>query len=290
MSSENNTSRGKSVPSKVKWVRLGLRLCGLVVPALAARWVHHLWFRTRRFDEPRREADWRQGAVETVLAHDGGQVHLYRWGGEGPMVLLVHGWNGRGLQLGALVAPLRERGFQVLSLDLPGHGRSSGERTNAFVCTELVLRLARELGPFYGIIGHSFGALVAVMAVAGGLKTQGLVTIAAPAQLSWLLDNYYRALQLRPAVIRAFEARVAREFGGDYRQKASALTLAEAISTPTLVVHDRDDQDVPVAQSEALHQVLARGELLTTEGLKHRRILRDSRVIGHIADFLSRQG
>src|SRR5262249_24762467 len=41
-----------------------------------------------------------------------------------PAVLLVHGWGGRGVQMGAFVEPLRARGYRVVWFDQPGHGAS----------------------------------------------------------------------------------------------------------------------------------------------------------------------
>ena len=49
----------------------------------------------------------------------------FAWGA-GPSVLLVHGWEGRGAQLGALVDPLVAAGYRVVALDGPAHGDSPG--------------------------------------------------------------------------------------------------------------------------------------------------------------------
>ena len=47
-----------------------------------------------------------------------------RWGSHGPIVLLVHGWEGRGSQLAAMVPLLVEAGFSVVTFDAPGHGEA----------------------------------------------------------------------------------------------------------------------------------------------------------------------
>src|SRR5215468_3962485 len=41
-----------------------------------------------------------------------------------PAVLLVHGWGGRGTQMGTFVAPLLAAGYRVMWFDQPGHGES----------------------------------------------------------------------------------------------------------------------------------------------------------------------
>ena len=95
-----------------------------ISPALAAQLAAATMFRTRR--KPR--ADWEQRIAERAehLTVDGpsGDIAVQRWG-QGPLVLLVHGWNGRGSQLGSFVEPLLEGGFQVVTFDAPGHGASA---------------------------------------------------------------------------------------------------------------------------------------------------------------------
>src|SRR5688500_18484390 len=80
----------------------------------------------RKFARPRR---WPEPEGESALAQKGMLVE-FRCGlvahkfGSGKPIILVHGWAGRGLQLGALVEPLAKAGHSVIALDGPAHGRS----------------------------------------------------------------------------------------------------------------------------------------------------------------------
>ncbi|HEX8728518.1 MAG TPA: hypothetical protein VF739_07855, partial [Ktedonobacterales bacterium] len=84
------------------------------------------------FMTPRRLAprDWEAALLRrgTPLTFANGLVA--RSFGAGPRVLLVHGWEGRGMNLGMFIAPLTAAGYQVLALDGPAHGESPGEQTN----------------------------------------------------------------------------------------------------------------------------------------------------------------
>ena len=53
-----------------------------------------------------------------------GIVTFYEDAGEGPIVVLVHGYGGDLRLWDAQVAPLREAGFRVVRYDIRGHGRS----------------------------------------------------------------------------------------------------------------------------------------------------------------------
>ncbi|MDT1028360.1 alpha/beta hydrolase, partial [Pseudomonas paraeruginosa] len=52
-------------------------------------------------------------------------LSAWRWG-EGPAVLLLHGWGGRPTQFAHLSEQLVGAGYCVFALDAPAHGRSPG--------------------------------------------------------------------------------------------------------------------------------------------------------------------
>ena len=130
--------RPSAVPEKSTTVRpplaaraLGaaLRTADRVSPRLAAAWTERLFLTPRRHPVPARERDWLAGARWGELRLDGRRLPTWSWG-EGPPVVLAHGWEGRGSQLGAFVAPLVAAGRRVVAFDAPAHGGSPGRTTN----------------------------------------------------------------------------------------------------------------------------------------------------------------
>jgi pimeloyl-ACP methyl ester carboxylesterase len=59
------------------------------------------------------------------------------------------------------------------------------------------------------------------------------------------------------------------------------------MTAPVLIVHDRDDSDVPYTHGEEIAAAWPGAELLTTNGLGHRAVLRDPAVIQRTVTFLS---
>jgi pimeloyl-ACP methyl ester carboxylesterase len=53
-----------------------------------------------------------------------------------------------------------------------------------------------------------------------------------------------------------------------------------------LIIHDRDDKDVPYTHGEEIVDAWAGSRLETTSGLGHRALLRDPAVIGRAVEFL----
>ena len=60
-----------------------------------------------------------------------------------------------------------------------------------------------------------------------------------------------------------------------------------AVAPPLLVVHDRDDREVPWEDGAAIAAAWPRARRLDTEGLGHQRILRDPAVTQAVADFIA---
>jgi len=63
--------------------------------------------------------------------------------------------------------------------------------------------------------------------------------------------------------------------------------LAPSLGVPLLVVHDRGDAEVPWQHGRAVAQVWPGARLVTTDGLGHRRILRDRGVVDEAVAFLT---
>ena len=66
----------------------------------------------------------------------------------------------------------------------------------------------------------------------------------------------------------------------------SAYVAAKEVKIPVLVIHDNNDEDIPVSEAYHLAENLSDKEVLITNNLGHRKILGDSNVIAKIVEFL----
>ena len=269
-------------------------------PGLAAQLAAAAMFKTQR----RRADGWEQALLDRAeeLSIDGpsGQIAACRWGDAGPLVLLVHGWNGRGGQLGAFVEPLRQQGYQVVAFDAPGHGRSDGSRSsllefaNAF---DAVLDAVRPFfQPLHGVVAHSMGGAAVTFALSRaqargrdggepGTLEPRLVFIAPPIDLRDFVDTVSEQFGLLPSTQARLQGLVERRIG-ERLEDLHALKLAGAMPQPLLVVHDEQDRAVPFACGASLAQAWPGAELRATRGLGHSRILRDPQVVSAVTDFI----
>lgn len=274
-------------PLALRALRLALRSLDRVAPRLSGRWVYRLWFSTHHFVEPKREIAWRTAAEQFTLPHEDGPLALYSWG-KGPTVLLIHGWNGRGTQLGAFAKPLVDAGYRAVAFDAPAHGRTPGRRTNIFRIIDAVNTIEEHVGPLKGIVAHSFGAMVAARALRSGICAERVVVLCPAAQLRFLVDSFCDALQLPEATRKVFIRLFEKNFGKDIWEQISADSNARSLSVPALIIHDENDTEVPWQQGERLAQAWPGARFMLTRKLGHRRILRDRHCIEATVDFIAR--
>ena len=114
----------------------------------------------------------------------------YDRSGSGPVLLLVHGITERAATWDPLVEPLTRSGFQVVRIDLRGHGSSS--RTPPYD----LATMATDLGAVVAdldlrdplLVGHSLGGAV-VSAYAAGAPCRAVVNVDQPLALAEFKDT-----------------------------------------------------------------------------------------------------
>ena len=274
------------VPIAIRLLTTALRILGAVSPQLASRWVYSLWFTTHRFAEPKRETRWREQAQQFYLPHKYGPLAIYSWG-EGPPVLLVHGWNGRGTQMGGFGVSLAEAGYRAIAFDAPGHGRTPGNSSTIFRIIDAVNVIANEFGPLKGVVTHSFGAMVIARALRTQLTAEKVVCINPATHLDFLIESFCNTLNITPRTRSAFLRRLEKHYGSDIGIQISAEENVAGLSIPALIIHDVDDSEVPWQLGEQLAMAWPESRFTKTRGLGHRRSLRDSATIEKAVNFIT---
>ena len=271
-----------------------------VAPGYAGRVANDLWFMA----PPRmKELPLPAGGRSFTVLSQGATVVGQVWG-EAPIgvgaprtVYLMHGWGGRGAQFGALVEPLVEAGYRVVMFDAPSHGdsgvvaRTGERRTHGIEFARALDAVFDEFGPAEAVIAHSLGTIATYLDLRfGWLGTNRLVFIAPMTDAMSLFDGFQTALGFGPRTRAAMEA-ATRDFTGlpvtEFDATLQARYLDEPL--PTLVVHDRDDRQTPYADAKAFASAVG-AEFLGTEGLGHRKVLRDPEVIKRVVEFVSAGG
>lgn len=265
----------------------------VAAPALAARIAEFLWFRLPTRQPPdMAAAAVLDGASPLPLQVDGLRIAGWSWG-EGPVVLLQHGWGGHAGQLQAFVAPLVAKGYRVVAFDAPSHGASGpgayGRHSGSLLeFAAVLLEAQRRLGPLHALAAHSGGAVAAVYALRRGLQAGRLVLLAPMTQPLRQAERFARMLGLGGEVQQRWQARAARRLGFRWEElEATQAPPLLSVPPPLLVIHDPQDREVPFADGADLVRAWPGARLIATAGLGHRRLLRDDGVIARALDFVT---
>lgn len=224
-------------------------------------------------------------AARTTVDFEGELLPVFRFG-TGPAVMLVHGWGGSSAQLGAFVEPLLARGASVIAFDAPGHGEATGTSLAIPRFARAIKRVAETVGPVRAIVGHSMGGAAAAFAVSIGLEVERAVLIGPPASEYEFFQQWFAALELPAQILPLAEQGVVDRVGVTF-ERLRPQPLMAGVMTPLLVIHDLDDREVPYKDGLAIAGAARHGLLHTTQGLGHRRILRDPSVVLTTVNFVN---
>lgn len=268
-------------------IRRSAKLLAVISPKLATRFAVKLFISPLRHDIPKRELDYdRKAAHQRMFVQEiQKEIEVYVFGSGSRTILISHGWSGRGTQLFKIAERLANSGFRIVSFDGPSHGRSTGKTTLMIEFIASVLQLQKEFGGFYAAVGHSLGGMSILNASVRGLEVEKIVTIGAGDVIYDIILDFVKQLGLD----ESYAKRMQHYFEKKYKMKMhdlSASVAAAGVKQPTLIVHDTQDDDVPVSCAYAIAEKLQNGKLLITERLGHRKILGDTNVINQIDDFL----
>lgn len=264
-------------------------ILSLIAPKLAAKIAIKVFATPTRIPRPESEMEVYRLSKKFTLKSG---IAAFEWGDpSAPLIMLVHGWNGRGTQIAAFAQSLVDRNFRVVALDGPGHGISPAGphgMTNPSHYAQFIIDSQKELDPkgAHAIIAHSFGGGCAVLAAQRGLDVKKIVLIASPAFYERVVDFFASSFGLNHKAKEEF-IRLIIKVAGIHPKELNIGTIGSQLNKPCLVVHDTGDNAVNYHSATAIIEAWPGSKLLTTEGLGHRRILKDSKVIAEVSDFIS---
>lgn len=217
--------------------------------------------------------------------------------GDGPPVLLLHGWGASK----ELMTPISQRlpGYRVIVPDLPGFGATEAppEAWGVDEYAAWVLRLLDRLGVASAhVVGHSNGGRVAIAIAADHPDRVRRLVLADSAGirpshgLAWhwrvrtfkLMRRLARARWVPSAVRGRAEAAVEARGSADYRASSGTLRSSmvrlvnadlrprlERLRASTLLVWGELDEDTPLRDGRLMETLIPDSGLVVFEGCGH---------------------
>jgi pimeloyl-ACP methyl ester carboxylesterase len=285
----------------MKGISVSLNLLNKISTKQAGNKAFGLWFTPQSKPIRDEDKDWldqaeishisvnriRSGKTKDVRLAN---VPVYRWNHEhnqnGEKILCTHGWGGHAGQFTQLAKHLVAQGYQVMSFDLPGHGRAEGKSSNLAEMSLIVEQLIATEGKFKAIIAHS----LAGAGVNNALNQQHtkacdkLVVLNAPMSLDHMVHTFKHQLNLDTEIIDQHKQKLVDTFGSQVWSNFDLRNNQH--HTPTLWCYDKNDDQVPFQVADYLHHQNNQSVLIETEKLGHNKAVRNEQVIKQITDYL----
>jgi pimeloyl-ACP methyl ester carboxylesterase len=113
-----------------------------------------------------------------------------------------------------------------------------------------------------------------------------LVALAPGRAIAGAVDGFTRRARLRPALVDELRRGIEARFGAEVWGVLDADRVVPGLHAAGLVIHDADDDEVPLADGRQIAELWPGAAFTTTNGLGHRRILRDEAVRALVVDAL----
>ncbi len=269
-------------PLAPPWFRSGFRFFCAVAPSAAVHVAHRLYFAPRRGRVRDGERQVLDRATRESFEVDGGKVVAHIWG-EGPAVLLAHGWGGHAGQMTSLADALVKAGFRAVALDFPGHGASEGKLSSLVHFSRSMEQAAKIFSP-HGLIAHSAGAAAATYAMTRGLSPARAVFFAPVTEYEPTWDQFRTDLGVSDAVWFKMQRDAEKRLDANF-ESMQPKSIAPNMTIPLLVVHDADDLEVAFDQGEKMSRCWPQATMLRTERLGHVRVLHDPQTVSSAVAF-----
>lgn len=220
---------------------------------------------------------------------DGIEVRGHRWNAHrDKRVLIIHGFESTTYNFDRYVVPLIKKDYEVLAFDAPAHGISGGKRINLPMYVAMLHHIHEKFGPINAYMAHSFGGL----ALAHFLETvphneqMKAVLIAPATETVTAINSFFHFLHLNNDLRKEFDELIFRK-SSVYPSHFSIRRAAKNIKSQILWLHDEDDDMTPISDALKVkddnHPNI---HFEITQGLGHRRIYRENKIVKQVVEFL----
>lgn len=272
----------------VNYFRARLNILSLVSPRRAAMKAFALFCTPLRRSRRQPPAIFDRGEALSFTL-EGIAIRGHRWNHpQSRKALIVHGFESSATNFDRYIAPLIRKGYEVLAFDAPAHGHSGGKQINLPLYVRTLQEIHQRYGPVQSFMAHSLGglALMHFIETIPHASDTRVALIAPATETTSAIDSFFRFLDLRPNVRTAFD-RLIFDLSGVWPSHFSIRRAMQQVQAQVLWLHDEQDELTPLADALKVrddgHPHLS---FVITQGLGHRAIYRDNKVVKQVIDFL----
>jgi pimeloyl-ACP methyl ester carboxylesterase len=212
----------------------------------------------------------------------------YRDDGSGKVLLFLHGWQDN-LQSFTILIPFLESNYRMISLDLPGFGKTEmpGETWDLDRYVNFVNDFIKKLNlEVYALVGHSFGGRIIIKGEANNIFNAQKIVLIGSAGITKrkTFRNYFFKIiakigkfivYIPPLYFwrKTLRKKMYSFIGTDYANAGALQDTflkiinedltenAKKIMTPTLLIWGEDDTETPLSDGQRFSRLINNSQL-----------------------------
>jgi pimeloyl-ACP methyl ester carboxylesterase len=218
-----------------------------------------------------------------------GIAHVNLFGTGSKVIVVSHGWGDSSHAFQKMILSLTQEGYMVAAIDHIGHGKSSGTKSHLLIFIETLEILIDDFNEknisVTGIIAHSMSAIATLNLPIYVLENKKIILISSPINFFELMFEKVEQVGISKKLLTATLESISHSYGKTWHQLTTESNR-EKLALDITFIHDSQDRYAPI---EHVINFLKQEKtpLITTQGLGHKKILGDTKVIDNIAQVLS---
>lgn len=206
--------------------------------------------------------------------------------GQGPTILMLHGWCSNAARWRVYVTKLVKLGYKIVVVDAPGHGTASGRFLSVSLYAKGIKSILKSEPKWHAIITHSIAGLTAMAALGNSQKKyhpSKFILMNTFASVETMVAKFSRCLDISEVVIEGTKHWMSTypEFTLDQFDIPMQYPMLQSES---MLIHDTNDVVVPKKEMAYLLRRCKSLHVMKTMGLGHN--LRSSTVVNGVVDFV----
>lgn len=256
-----------------KFIPLGIgkfiQIKALFTPQKAIKQAFNLFCTPRKGRANEKHQEFFNTSIEEKFTTNNHQIQTYHWQGTGETVVLLHGWESNSFRWKSLIQVLQKENYNVIAIDAPAQGNSSGKHLNVPLYTTCAQDIISIHKPSI-VIGHSLGGMTAIyhQLKYNNPSIQKIVTLGPPSELSFFIKSFQATLGFSDKFMNKMDNYLKERFGF-YAKEFSVSEFAKSMTTEGLLILEKKDDLAPYKYSKRIADNWKNCELFTVKNIGH---------------------
>jgi len=282
-------SRPTDRPPKSNWkiemIKKGLSVLQYASPKKSADIIWHYFTMPGKSTFTKNQLDLLSQAEVGQVSYEGDLIKTYRWGTEGPKILLCHGWRSKIADFRKMILSFIEHGYVVEGFDLRAHGNSEGKHTALPEYRDILKSFIAKNGPYEAVIGYSLGTLasgIVLSELGRSFQPKKYFATAGPPYVRYFFHEVIEQVGVSESVYEAMCDIVKKKYKQPVDYFDLRIKLQDLKHMDTHLIYCEDDQVIPFQKGLELEECWPDASFVHAKGLGHYKIISNESIINYL--------